>query len=327
MGFLGKLFGGHGKRSSTSAGKQPQPPVRNNSSSDSAADPQPEPQSAFVGEHFEGLGDVWTAFFPGGSKKYVESVQELLNDSKPEGPVMRRKDDTGVILFTTPRSGGMCIHSHILMNQKTKEAEFVGGYPSLEGLPVDTVIEQAHIWSNGLSGVVAARTLDMRMPLAFYLSAFFQHVPQIQFGSQMQFHLSGLAFTLVKQTQTEYPVEKGTPPYEILLKGFLAANPDKSEADFEPPTVSTHGRGVIIPTQVVGVYNYQMPVLEVQKVEFLGNGYRRLRTLFAGFGDHCLEGWLYVGEHVLNGYEPEVGDDITGTVWLQGSMEGYPHYE
>ena len=98
MGVLGKLFGGRG---SSTASRQP--PLRNNTSSDSAPDNE-GPSSAFMGRHFEGLGDVWSAFFPGGSREYVEALQQLFEKSSAQGPVMHRKDGSSVILLASPVS-------------------------------------------------------------------------------------------------------------------------------------------------------------------------------------------------------------------------------
>lgn len=317
MGFFGKLFGG---KPSSSAAKQAKPaPVRSSTSSDSASDSE-GPQSAFRGQHFEGLGDVWNAFFPGGSPEFVNMLQQIFPQWRPTGPMMQRKDGSSVLLYTTPSVGGLSIHSNIITRAGSGEAEFVGGYPVLESSPTPCVIEQAHIWSNAISGVVAARAQCNGALLNFFLNGFFQHVPQLQFGSPAVFSVAGLALSMEKQKQTEFSPEKGTPPYEALLRAFLTGNPDKTVADFVPPVVSSHGHGVLLPTQVVGAWIYQMPVLGIEKVEFMGHGFRRIETRLAGVGENAVFGRLYVAEHVLKGYDPQVGDDVTGTLWLQASM-------
>ena len=318
MGFFGKLFSG---KPSSSSSKQPKPaPVRNSTSSDSASDSE-GPQSAFLGQHFEGLGDVWTAFFPGGSQEFVGMLQQMFPQCRPTGPVMQRKDGSSVILYTTPSSGGLSIHSNIVTRAGSGEAEFVGGYPVMESSPTPCVIEQAHIWSNNISGAVAARAQCNGALLNFFLNGFFQHVPQLQFGSPAVFHVSALALSMEKQKQTEFSPEEGTEAYEALRRAFLVGNPDKTAADFVPPVVSSHGHGMLIPTQVVAAWIYQVPVLAVEKVEFLGHSFRRIETRLAGVGDKAVFGTLYVAEHILKGYEPQVGDDVTGTLWLQASME------
>ena len=100
---------------------------------------------------------------------------------------------------------------------------------------------------------------------------------------------------------------------EIIHQGFLFY--------FVPPVVSSHGHGMLIPTQVVAAWIYQVPVLAVEKVEFMGHSFRRIETRLAGVGDNAVFGTLYAAEHILKGYEPQVGDDVTGTLWLQASME------
>lgn len=320
MGVLGKLFGGRGMHSSTAVR---QPPLRNNTSSDSAPDNE-GPSSAFMGRHFEGLGDVWSAFFPGGSREYVELLQGLFEKSSAQGPVMHRKDGSSVILLSSPVSGGIGIHSHIVMTKGSGKADFVGGYPSLEGLPVPSVIEQAHIWTNGISGVVAARSTVTGAPFSFFLAGFFQHVPQLQFGTRTDFHLAGLALALRRAEDVDVDLKKGAASYDAALKAFLFAHPEKKAADFHPQLISTHGMGMLFPTEIVGMWTFQVPVLGTEKVEFMGRNFLRILTLFSGRGEHSVRGYLYAAEHVLKDYVPQVGDDVVGTLWLQGGMESYP---
>ena len=320
MGRPGRLFGGRSRHSSTAA---KQPLGRNNTSSDSAPDNE-GPSSAFMGRHFEGLGDVWSAFFPGGSKEYVDMLQGLFEKSTARGPVMHRKDGTSVLLLASPSSGGIGIHSHIIMEQGKGKADFVGGYPALEGLPVEARIEQAHIWSNGISGVVAVRDLRMQTPLAFFLAGFFQHVPQLQFGAKKTFHVAALAFSLRRAKQEEVELMPGTEACDTALNAFLRTHPEKKAGDFHPEEYSFHGRGGMLPTEVVGVWAFQGPVLAMEHVEFMGRRFLRLLTLFAGSGERSLQGYLYVAEHALKDYVPQIGDDMVGVVWLQGAMEACP---
>ncbi len=320
MGIQDRLFGCRGRHSSTAA---KQPPLRNNTSSDSAPDNE-GPSSAFMGRHFEGLGDVWSAFFSGGSREYVDMLQGLFEKSVARGPVMHRKDGTSVILLESPSAGGISIHSHIVLGQEKGKADFVGGYPAFEGLPLEALIEQAHIWSNGISGVAAVRDVRLQTPLAFFLTGFFQHVPQLQFGTRAMFQVAALAFSLRKAERAEVELVPGTPACDAALKAFLRANPHKKASDFRPEELSFHGKGALLPTEVVGVWFFQGPVLAVEHVEFMERRFIRLLTLFFGSGERSVRGFLYVAEHVLKGYEPQVGDDMCGTVWLQGSMEKYP---
>ena len=322
MAMMDRFFGG--RRHSSTTAKQPL--IRNNTSSDSAPDNE-GPSSAFMGRHFEGLGDVWSAFFPGGSKEYVNLLQGLFEKSTACGPVMHRKDGSSVLLFVSPSSGGISIHSHIVMEQGRGKADFVGGYPAFEGLPVESRIEQAHIWSNGISGVVAVRDLRLQAPLAFFLAGFFQHVPQLQFGVKAVFHVAALAFSLRKAEREEVELVPGTAACDAALKAFLRAHPEKKAGDFHPEEFSFHGRGAMLPTEVVGVWAFQGPVLAMERVEFMGRHFFRLLTLFSGSGERALQGYVYAAEHTLKGYVPQIGDDMVGILWLQGSMETYPGEE
>jgi hypothetical protein len=121
-------------------------------------------------------------------------------------------------------------------------------------------------------------------------------------------------------------MEKGTPVYDVELNKFLEQNPGKTEDDFQHPAISLHGRSLMLPTEVVGISEFHFPVQEVQHGEILGHHFVRLRVTIAGFGENSVQGWMYASDHILKGYEPQVGDDISGVFWMQGSMDKYPQF-
>lgn len=45
-----------------------------------------------------------------------------------------------------------------------------------------------------------------------------------------------------------------------------------------------------------------------------------LTAALAGFDGPDLRCVIYVAEHVLRGYEPKVGDDIEGVLWMSGMI-------
>lgn len=136
--------------------------------------------------------------------------------------------------------------------------------------------------------------------------------------------MAGLALALARVEVTDMVLEPGSAAWNAALKAFLTAHPEKKAGDFHPEVVSSHGRGILLPTEIVGMWAFQVPVLGTERVEFMGRRFLRILTLFAGMGEHAVRGYLYAAEHVLKGYEPQTGDDIAGTLWLQGSMEQYP---
>ena len=96
------------------------------------------------------------------------------------------------------------------MTQGKGKADFVGGYPALEGLPVPSIIEQAHNLDQRISGVVATRADVTGAPFSFFLAGFFQHVPQLQFGCRADFHMAGLALSLEQARHVDIALQKDT---------------------------------------------------------------------------------------------------------------------
>ncbi len=139
--------------------------------------------------------------------------------------------------------------------------------------------------------------------------------------------MAGLALSLAKAEQTEFSPQPGTVAYDAALKTFLLAHPEKKAGDFRPDIVSTHGLGILLPTAIVGVWGFQVPVLGTERITFMGRRFWRLLTMFSGAGESAVHGYLYAADHVLKEYQPQVGDDIAGTLWLQGTMNVYPGEE
>ena len=75
------------------------------------------------------------------------------------------------------------------------------------------------------------------------------------------------------------------------------------------------------------MYAFQLPVLGVEKVCFLNQDYLRIQTLFSGAEGQGQPGILYASAHVLKGYSPEVGDDVTGMMWMQCSLGTFSGFE
>lgn len=290
--MAGTWFGGKRPHSSSTDRRVP---ARHNTSSDSAAD-APEQTTAFAGRHFEGLGDVWDAFFPGGGKTYRDYAQRLIAESRACGPAVPRPDGSLSLLIARPPVGGVGVHSYILIKGDRSSADFTGGYPFLEGAPMRAVLEESYPWANGLSGSVALTSKDGRCRLACFLAAFFLHVPVLTPGRELDFRVAALACSLKKEE-----------PH-----GAQLGNP-------APPAFS--GKAALLPLSVADMYAFQLPVLGWERVECLEHAYVRIRTLFSGGDGQGQPGFLYASAHVLNGYVPQVGDEVTGLLWMQCSLE------
>ena len=254
----------------------------------------------------------------------MEQIQTVITESRYTGPAVRRADGTSALLLAYPPSGGIGIHSYLVLRKDQSGADFMGGYPFFEGLPMTAILEQFHMWSNGLSGSVALSSLDGHCRLACFLAGFFLHAPEMIPGRQVEARVAAFACSLTREEHTEVVPAQGSPAWNLALRRFLKSHPGARAKDFQAPVFSSHGKAIILPLSVVGMYAFQLPVLGVEKVRFLNQDYLRIRTLFSGSEGRGQTGILYVSTHVLKGYIPEIGDDVTGMMWMQCSLGCFP---
>ena len=189
----------------------------------------------------------------------------------------------------------------------------------MEGLPNPLRIRKSHTWSNGLEGVVAAERVHDGPPVTFFAPFFFRDEPRFEPETEALVSLAALAFSCRKAGMQKFSVEEG-PWYEEELQRFLAKNPGKSEADFSAPVVSMQGARILMPQRYACEWQYRCPVLEVARTEVLGQPVYKLHVVFVGVDEETLAGYLYVPERLLDGYIPQAGDDIEGTLWMTGML-------
>jgi hypothetical protein len=89
-----------------------------------------------------------------------------------------------------------------------------------------------------------------------------------------------------------------------------------------PFTVSFDGAKILLPHSQGDKddYSFQTAIEELAALDFLGYPLYRLRGTFMLVHDQPFRLDLYAGEHVCQGYNPEIGDEIRGTLWLQGRL-------
>lgn len=294
-------------------------------SSEAAASEEASEESAyddaFMAEHFEGLGEAWEALF-GQAALIQDHLVTIAKEGKCHERCTVRFQNVGltVSLVQYP-DNGRDIRAGVLLAEppSAEKAVLVSCFPVMEGLPNPLLIRKSHAWRNGLEGVVAAERVHDGPPITFFAPFFFRDEPQFAPGAELSVSLAGLAFSCRKAAMQRFTVEEG-PWYEEELQRFLEENPGKSEADFSAPVVSMQGARILMPQHYACEWQYRCPVLDVARTEILGQPVYRLHVIFVGVDDDTLAGYLYVPERLLDGYVPQAGDDIEGTLWMTGML-------
>ena len=115
--------------------------------------------------------------------------------------------------------------------------------------------------------------------------------------------------------------------YKRELNRFVAENPEKKESDFIPPVVTLRGARIFFPGAYVPEYTFQCPALDIGQCSLFGKRFFRVQTVFAGVAECELRGYIYASESILDGYKPERGDDMAGTLWMSGYMASHSGVE
>lgn len=275
---------------------------------------------AFMAEHFEGLGEVWGALL-GQAPLIREHLATIGRDGVCHDycSVLFQSADLTASLLQDPDNGRDIRAGMLLATPSGEKTSLVSCFPVMEGLPNPLRIRKSHIWSNGLEGVVAAERIHDGPPVTFFAPFFFRDEPRFEPETEVMVSLAALAFSCRKAAMQSFSVEEG-PWYEEELQRFREKNPEKSEADFSAPVVSMQGSRILMPQRYACEWRYRCPVLEVARTEVLGQPVCKLRVIFVGVDEDILAGYLYVPERLLDGYIPQAGDDIEGTLWMTGML-------
>lgn len=276
---------------------------------------------AFMAEHFEGLGDVWGALI-GQASLIRDHLTELVRDGKCHERCTVHFTNVGItVRLVQYPDNGRDIRVGVLLAvpPSAEKTILVSCFPVMEGLPNPLRIRKSHAWSNALEGVVAAERVHDGPPVTFFAPFFFRDAPRFVPEAEVMVSLAALAFSCRKAVMQKFTVEEG-PWYEEELQRFLEENPGKSEADFSAPVVSMQGARILMPQPYACEWQYRCPVLDVARTEILGQPVYKLHVIFVGVDDDNLAGYLYVPERLLDGYIPQAGDDVEGSLWMTGML-------
>jgi len=275
----------------------------------------------FMGEHFEGLGNVWHALFDD-DDSIVQYLPTIITQGKLHDDCQRvYQDGTFVALLHYP-SDQVDICAGVLIDKApdSNNMVFKSCFPIMKGIPNSLYIKKSHTWENGIEGVVAAERVGDGPPVSFFAPFYFRDFDSFVPNVEKTVHLAALAFSCEKAELKEFTVDKGG-FFEMQLQEFVDNNPGKTAKEFSAPVVSMRGSRILLQSKYTCEWEYRCPVLNVERASFFEKLIYKLHVVFVGIEDEELAGYLYVPAHMLNGYIPQIGDDIQGVLWMTGVLD------
>lgn len=306
----------------TSATSTPSAPSTD-SSLPSEQTPPASPQSSFFGEHYESLVPIWEAML-GDKTTILEAFAHFASSATPPKRAKSTNDERGFALLSQFPAEGDMVAGVLGTQQGDKEVlEASAFFPLLKGCPNLLTIHDTHTWASKLEGTVAAQLYPDGSSIDFFAPTYFLDQKGFEKAKQQEkplaVELSGVAFSMGPAQTLEYSVDQGS-LYETALEHFLTTNPDKTQADFEKPTVTTDGLRLLMPTQYTCEWAYRCPVEGVEQLLFYNKPFFKLTVPLVGVDEAAMRIYLYVSKAELNGYTPSVGEDIEGILWMSGNI-------
>ncbi len=202
--------------------------------------------------------------------------------------------------------------------------ELMAMYPfSSEGVQHTLTMEGILLWPSRLEAQLVCSTPDAQLELTFFDPNFAANRVFYRKGDIYQFILSGYAyrFSVIKPE----PVLWKDPD---LIRAVRRHNPELPEG--EPIRIETKGMAALLPREDLNPDSYEFcgPVKRIEELyrDMLGQRTWKTRVtvnrlMGAEETDADFDIDIYVPECVLgNRKPPEPGDDVQGTIWMQGYL-------
>lgn len=190
--------------------------------------------------------------------------------------------------------------------------------PLLEGFPNDLTVEEVHPRETG-GGDVAVAMLEGKNPMWFYDPLFGRDHDDLTAGVTHTFWLAAAALGCRKALLDEIAITQG-PQYEAWAEDWLAKNLGAKRLDVPPLKINVRGRSFIMPGRAYGEYQLRATVEKIEDCQLEKMPIKAIFLKFPFDDRPAMNLPLYVSQHTLGGFVPEVGADIEAYAWFQGRI-------
>lgn len=218
--------------------------------------------------------------------------------------------------------------SFLIILEVTKEDEetnnLLSAYPILKGCSNNVILKEKYTWSIEAEGEMACITADnQNIILNFHNPFFALDIDNFKVDTEKTISLAGLAYSIKQLQEYEFKISEGE-FYNINLKKFLEENPDKTETDFEIPTVCIKRESfrMIRPTKYISEYTISGIIKNISEIVVLDEPIKVLNIdLGHEENDKPLLINIFVSHQICSECILNIGDNITAVIWLTGYFE------
>lgn len=297
--------------------------------------PRPWPASTFDFEAADSedahyLGSHWDPWYADGVAELVPRLPELLQTAVLTGQEYAARD----ALHGTPAAW---IRGHhlawpdaqrgVMLNIAVDPDEhknlFAGMVPfDTQGSRHTLRLDRVKVWPSGVEAQIEAYAGEAA--IAFYDTHFLHTRGEYEHGRTLEFSLVGMAYAARPSTVFELPFTPN--PDDMAWQQQCAA--ERGESWEGPPEkILLDNMALFIPVSEWDIDDYQFrgPVKAVEAFDdFLGQSGWRVRVTVLRLSEYAQEDFdldVLISRRAWEGEAPpRLGQDIEGTLWLQGSL-------
>ena len=270
-----------------------------------------------------GHGDHWEAV----EKNYEEFVAEMLPLICQKGRLIGQNafthtvDDMsksgvafGLQYLTSP------LNFIGLVASETEEGskELWSSYPVCgEGVNSNLVINAVTPDESGIEGIIEASVPEGGM-ISFFDPYFFLNKDGYRLGEEITVTLGALAYMLRKAEQLEIEVTEGD-MLEVHRKSLLEQDPTTDISAITSVSLSLDGTAIYFPRgEPKDDAELRFKIEESFPFECAEHRFVRVTGAIMRPDSGDVKINVYASEQVLDGYVPQIGDNVEAIVWMQG---------
>ena len=273
------------------------------------------------GDHWEALYDLQVFT----SEKLVRDMEEsVLVDEYPCVDVAHgseRAEEVSCLRWGDARIA----HDVIVVSDAQEENKFLfSAYPVLlDGMRHVVELDRFVPWEYGIEAWVHGHVTRESVPICFFDTRYYADSAAYQTGQRLDVSLSGLAYFLQPILMRVFEIKEG-PFWEMERQRRLDEGEPEEEAS-RPVQVHMTGGSIFLPRsddEVRDEAQFQGVIDAIDSFEHDGQRIYRLEMVVMRPGDDEFRLPVFVSEHVLDGYVPQLGQDVEGMMWVQGQIIG-----
>ena len=272
-----------------------------------------------------GHGDHWGALYD--VDEYVKD--KLPRDIQESKLVCRhscmdvkgdseRSEEVACLRFGNDRLANQVL----VVSDSSNDSRFLfSGYPvALDGVVQHVTIDRIDPWEYGIEGWIHAK-VEGASSISFFDTMYFAGSDQLASGQEIEVSFAGLAYWLRPIQMRSFEIKEG-PMWEMERERRLKNGESEKDAS-RPVEIHMTGASIFLPRggeETPDDAQFQGVIEQLDSFDHDGQKIYRMEMVVMRPDDGEFRIAVFASEHVLDGYVPQLGEDVEGILWLQGRI-------